>query len=231
MKKISHCMGIDVQIERGCAYFVVDQSADCVDAGWAKGGSLNETANRLHEIASNLLDGHQESVAIGIDSPRVPLSSRREYYWDGRRHSWRQRRPDEKGHGRHCEIVLKALKIANPQWTRMRPDCPKWMELGFQIFEVLKDFRFVFEVFPSASFGVLREDRSVKVNLTFAGFSRGPKDMLDACVGAMTVFEFVHGRGVEVGGGDGFGSIILPRPLVNVRNPEVLEWPTDEEPF
>ena len=37
--------------------------------------------------------------------------------------------------------------------------------------------------------------------------------MLDARVAAVTVQEFIAGRGSEAGGGDGLGTIILPRPL------------------
>jgi hypothetical protein len=50
--------------------------------------------------------------------------------------------------------------------------------------------------------------------------------MLDAMVAASTVREFVEGRGVEVGGGDGLGTIILPRPLPDPVINEVLDWPT-----
>jgi len=47
---------------------------------------------------------------------------------------------------------------------------------------------------------------------------------LDAVVAALTVREFKSGRGTEVGGGDGLGTIVLPRP---VQNPiqAVLNWP------
>ena len=49
--------------------------------------------------------------------------------------------------------------------------------------------------------------------------------MLDAWVAAATVREFVEGRGVEVGGGDGLGTIIIPRPLPEPIIQEVLAWP------
>ena len=54
---------------------------------------------------------------------------------------------------------------------------------------------------------------------------KGPKDMVDACISAMTVYEFVHGRGTEVGNGDGLGSIILPHQLKDVKSYEILYWP------
>ena len=59
----------------------------------------------------------------------------------------------------------------------------------------------------------------------FFGFARGPKDMLDAAIGALVVREFVAGRGCEVGGGDRLGSIILPRPL-HQELASVMDRPT-----
>jgi len=51
--------------------------------------------------------------------------------------------------------------------------------------------------------------------------------MLDAMVAAITVREFVSGNGIEVGGSDGLGAIILPWPLSEPVIDEVLEWPTE----
>lgn len=34
--------------------------------------------------------------------------------------------------------------------------------------------------------------------------------MLDASVGAITVYELINGRGCEVGGEDGLGTIVVP---------------------
>jgi predicted nuclease with RNAse H fold len=86
------------------------------------------------------------------------------------------------------------------------------MKLGFRIFSELKDFQFVYEVFPSALYKML-ENENVKYELCLNQFNKGVKDMLDASVAAVTVYEFVNGRGCEVGGGDGLGTIILPRKL------------------
>ena len=63
------------------------------------------------------------------------------------------------------------------------------------------------------------------INVDFSACSPGPKDMLDAWLAAATVKEFVKGRGTEVGGGDGLGTIILPRPLPEPVIREVLSWP------
>jgi predicted nuclease with RNAse H fold len=84
----------------------------------------------------------------------------------------------------------------------------------------------VYEVFPSASYNLLNRAGGVRVSIDFVNFARGPKDMLDACVAAMTVREFVEGRGFEIGGGDRLGSIVLPRrPEIGSKS-RVLEWPS-----
>ena len=87
-----------------------------------------------------------------------------------------------------------------------------WMKLGFEIFSALKDFPFVYEVFPSASYKML-EKEGVKYELCLNNFVDGAKDMLDASVAAITAYEFINKRGCEVGGKDGLGSIVLPRHL------------------
>ena len=51
--------------------------------------------------------------------------------------------------------------------------------------------------------------------------------MLDACIAALTVHQFMHGLGSQVGGGDGLGTIILPTPLPEMKSDHVLHWPTD----
>jgi len=50
---------------------------------------------------------------------------------------------------------------------------------------------------------------------------------IDGINAAATVKEFVNGRGTEIGGGDGLGTIILPRPLPEPVINEVLEWPSE----
>jgi len=222
-------MGIDVQISKGCSYFIIDKNAEIVDSGWAKEDTYLKTAHQQRSVALETSGGHLDNIAIGIDSPRMPLKIKREFYWNRRSNSWRPRRNNEKGHGRHCDVVVKSLKIANPQWTRLEKDCQEWMQLGFKIFEAMKDFDYVFEVFPSASYYMLNKDRDLKVKINFSGFSQGPKDMIDACVAAMTVYEFVHGRGSEVGGCDGLGTIILPRPIPETTHSELLEWPKNKQ--
>lgn len=222
-------MGIDVQIKNGCSYFIVDEKPEIVNSGWAQKNTFLKTAHQLRSVALETSEGQLDNIAIGIDSPRMPLKYKRKYFWNQRKSAWRLKRPNEKGYGRHCEVVVKSLGIANPQWTGIDEDCPDWMKLGFMVYEVMKDFKYVFEVFPSASYNLLRKDHDLKVKINFANFSQGPKDMIDACIAAMTAYEFVHGRGSEVGGGDGLGSIILPRPLIGKPSRELLSWPDKEK--
>jgi hypothetical protein len=135
------------------------------------------------------------------------------------------KRGSQKGHGRHCEIIISAHQIANPQWTPLEGEAPEWMVLGFKLYSSLEGVAKVYEVFPTASYALLQGNTNVRINGDFSACKPGPKDMLDASVAAVTVKEFVEGRGIEVGGGDGLGSIILPRPLREPVIDEVLKWP------
>jgi hypothetical protein len=40
---------------------------------------------------------------------------------------------NSKGYGRHCKVVIKALELANPQWTPFEyDDANDWMEIGLR---------------------------------------------------------------------------------------------------
>lgn len=209
-------IGIDVQLQRPCAFAVVDEKGTLADSGWFV--SAKEGRERL----SPFVDRYQ--LNIGIDAPRMPLPAPRPFYWGGGKQAWRKRKASDKGLGRHCEVVVKAHNLGNPQWTPMQDEAPDWMELGFELFEALSEIGSTYEVFPSASYMMLDNDPSVVMAVNFSQLRTGPKDMLDAWMAAATVREFVAGRGMEVGGGDGLGTIILPRPLQQVI-PRVLSWP------
>jgi len=223
--EIQFFMGIDVQIKRGCPFLILDNKASCLSSGWLNGDSNNEICKDLIRVINEFEKKGIENLAIGIDSPRIPLSSPRHHYWDGNRGHWRSRRMGEKGYGRHCEVILKALNLANPQWTPTGENCPEWMQLGFSLFDCLRKREGVFEVFPSASYSILKGRSTPKVTIDFSNFVPGPKDMIDACVSAITVLEFIKGRGCEVGGGDDLGKIILPGLLGVGDTHPVFRWP------
>ncbi|MEM6329819.1 MAG: hypothetical protein AAF790_06175, partial [Planctomycetota bacterium] len=128
--------------------------------------------------------------------------------------------------GRHCEVVIASSRLARPQWTPLAAAAPPWMRLGFALFErgaeLLGDA--VYEVFPSASYRQLDGASGVRLELLCGDFSPGPKDLLDAGMAALTVIEYHAGRGMAVGGGDGLGTIILPRKEIPVAG-ELLRWP------
>jgi hypothetical protein len=88
------------------------------------------------------------------------------------------------------------------------------MQLVFRLCELLDGLLTAHEVFPTASYTLLQGNTAVRIVAVFSAFSPGPKDMLHAWVAAVTVREFEAGWGTAVGGGDGMGTIILPRPLL-----------------
>lgn len=212
-------LGIDVQRKRDCPYVVLGGDLKPYISGWLQ--SPESIADVIKDTTRRF-----ESVAVGIDAPRRALDSPRNHYWS--RKKWRPRRPSESGYGRHCEVVIAALRLANPQWTPLETACPEWMQLGFRLFSLLSGNEHVYEVFPTASYRQLENESSPMFLISLGGFARGAKDMLDAYVAAFTVHEYLAGHGTAVGGGDGMGTIILPRPL-SAHMPDVLEWPGESK--
>lgn len=210
-------VGIDVQVSRPCVYVAVDESATEIAKGWFK--TTAEVSQSLETLARDY------ELYVGIDASRVPISKLRKWYWNGTKQEWRKRTSAEKGLGRHCEVAIKAHNLANPQWTSKRKDAPAWMKLGFELFQTLDKIGTTYEAFPSASYTMLKDDPSAQLTVNFSNvWKRGAGDLFDAMMAAATVREFVEGRGSEVGGGDGLGSIILPRPLADPVD-AVLAWP------
>jgi len=218
-------LGIDVQVRRGPSWMALDEDRRVVDSGWLEDEDFDAIAEAAAALVDRLGEGGGSSVSVGIDAPRRPRPGTREWNWDRPRRQWRPRLASELGNGRHCEVILRAAGIANPQWTPMVGRCPEWMELGFRLFDRLERAACaVHEVFPSASYYLLEAAEHEPVTLDFAAFRPGPKDMIDACVSAYTVGELAAGRGVEVGS-DGLGTIVLPRPLPEDVPAELLRWP------
>jgi hypothetical protein len=69
-------------------------------------------------------------------------------------------------------VVIKSYNIANPQWTRIFKDSPDRIKLGYSIFNSLKEFPFVYEVFPSASYKMLEKEK-LKYELCLNDFVSG----------------------------------------------------------
>jgi len=204
--EIEYFAGIDVQLKRGCCYYILDKNKKYISSGWIEENIFQS----FKKLFSELTDNDPRKVAIGIDSPRMPIKNFRKRSFDKKTNKWIDDKV--KRFGRECEVIIKSYNIANPQWTRTFEESTDWMKLGYSIFESLKDFPFVYEVFPSASYRML-ENENVSYELCLNNFDAGVKDMLDASVAAITVFEFIKGRGCEVGGEDGLGTIILPRKI------------------
>lgn len=204
--KIKYFAGIDVQTSRGCCYYIIDENKSFVVNGWIK----ENIPQTLNKILLDISNNKHQTIAIGIDAPRMPIKKFRSRSFDKKSNSWIN--STDKKIGRECEAIIKSYKIANPQWTKTLEESPEWMRLGYSIFDSLKDFPFTYEVFPSASYKMLDKE-NVTYQLCLNNFKGGVKDMLDASVAAITVYEFINGRGCEVGGGDGLGTIVLPRKI------------------
>jgi hypothetical protein len=211
-------IGIDVQAARGCPFAVLDASSRVVDSGWVATGDIGKSAQEL--------SARYPDAVFAIDAPRMALPTPRAWYW--RNKKWGQATGDEVGNGRHCEVVIAAHRLANPQWTPLAIAAPKWMQHGFAIFEALIGRAQTLEVFPTASYRILNEVKELRVDMPLAGFMPGPKDMLDSVIAAVTGHEFLAGRGQEVGGGDGLGTIVLPRPIIEPIT-DVMRWPNTPE--
>ncbi|MEN8760437.1 MAG: hypothetical protein ABF303_18420 [Desulfobacterales bacterium] len=108
--------GIDIQIRRDCCYAVIDDTGTLIYSGW-----LSSAETDAFDLVNRLLGSGQ--IVVGIDAPRVPLTSKRQWYWNGNRLRWDERNA-QKGYGRHCEVVISAHRIANPQWAPLEAEAP-----------------------------------------------------------------------------------------------------------
>jgi len=213
-------IGVDISEDRGCALAAIDESGRAIASDWSD-CKVDDVVRAVRRLAFGRGD-----LTIGVDAPRMPSEKSRAWYWDRKTLGWQPSLPGDRGWGRHCEVVISVMKLANPQWTPLVEAAPPWMRFGFSLYRALQALGDVLEVFPSASYRQLAELDGPRVNLSFRAFARGPKDMLDAYVGAVTALEYKKGNGSEVGGGDGLGSIVLPRPVV-AAPAALLVWPAE----
>jgi predicted nuclease with RNAse H fold len=211
-------VGLDISEHRGCALAALDGAGRSIGADWTR-CDVDDVVRAVRHIGV----GHGE-LTIGIDAPRKPSSTARGWYWHRKGPGWRARLDAERGWGRHCEVVIAVTKLAKPQWTPPGDAAPGWMRFGFSLFEALAPLGHVVEVFPTASYNQLVDSDEPRLDLPLRAFARGPKDVLDAYVAAVTAREWARGNGAEVGGGDGLGTIVLPRPIVGAPA-AVLTWP------
>ncbi|MGV3709242.1 MAG: hypothetical protein ACO1Q7_10395 [Gemmatimonas sp.] len=240
-----HYIGVDVQVSRACSYFVFDAAGEFVDSGWLatddvkvvarttgripaikRGTKPLSTEADLLRLVDALADGDASSVAIGIDAPRMPLPSARTHSYSAKR-GWTPFASEDLASGRHCEVAISVLRLATPQWTPLEKNAKDWMRLGFRLFAELSKYAHVYEVFPSAAYSQLeRHGERALTTMDLRVLRPGPKDMMDAMVAAYTTREYVQGRGAAVGGRDGLGTIILPRPLgEDAAGHAVLDYP------
>lgn len=201
---------------------LLDEKYRMCASGWIEADNQDEAVRLARIKLADLENKEGRRISVGVDAPRTPLERPRTIRWDKRRQRWSNTHALS---GRHCELALKSLRIANPQWTQLKGRCPGWMRLGFNLFQSLQEVTAVYEVFPSASYQLLQGNRDLRLTIDLADFFAGPKDMLDASVAAVTVGEYVAGRGTSIGGGDGLGEIVLPRPFDSTGNSGVLQWP------
>jgi len=213
-------IGVDVQTARGVTWAAINDSHESVGAGTLPTGPTEDVTAAMIDAIAPMADGG--SLHVGIDAPRAPLPSGRTVKWHSRR-DWISCEPIR---GRHCEIVVRVAGLANPQWTPLVSDpIPNWMRMGFELFKVADAAGHqTHEVFPSASYCLLGRTHA-RLTVDLGAFHLAPKDILDAYVAAYTVAEFAEGRGCEVGGGDGLGTIILPRKFPATVSLAVLQWP------
>lgn len=97
-------VGVDVQLKRGVVAVVMDSDLRPMVTRWLR-GTNQDVARGLVDVVSEATPTVGQ-IAVGIDSPRCPLTRPRDWYWEGRRRRWRPRQECDSGSGRHCEVVL-----------------------------------------------------------------------------------------------------------------------------
>ena len=68
-------VGTDIQIRRDCSYAVIDNTGILIDSGWFSSVEADAVDLLKHWSKSS-------QIYIGIDAPRMPLTSKRKWYWN-----------------------------------------------------------------------------------------------------------------------------------------------------
>jgi len=170
------------------------------------------TAVEVRDYALQHRQDAHEQVVVAIDAPRYYLTGIRFWclndagVWVG----------TDLNSGRHCEILVRRLGLANPQWTPNVNQPIPWITLGQQVFTTCDAEGFTtIECFPTASYTRFGQMNNIDLNIPggMFAYNRLAHDILDACVAALTAELFMVGNATELGGGDGYGTIVVPGVL------------------
>jgi predicted nuclease with RNAse H fold len=167
------------------------------------------TAEEVRDHALQLRQDAQEQVVVAVDAPRRYLAAPRLWRLNNAGVWVATNLPS----GRHCEIIVRRLKLANPQWTPPATQPIPWITLGQQVFTVCEAAGLTtIECFPTASYTRFGQMDNIDLHIPGRMFahSRLAHDILDACVAAMTADLFTAGQATELGGSDGYGTIVVP---------------------
>ena len=192
------------------AFAILDGAGNFLDAGFFEGSLPTELTRQIEAgLASGL------AVVFGVDAARHALTRLRYWNWEPTAEHWVRllRGADT---GRHAEIILRAHGFRGTRWSVTAAPI-------YQALQALPG-TVIYEVCAEAAFQAMDPGSPPPEPSAAAGAS-----LEHATLAATTSREFFAGRGQEIGGGDGLGTIILPRPLRR-RVEGVLEWPEPLSP-
>jgi hypothetical protein len=103
-------VGIDISHTRGSAWAALGGDRARIGSGWVDpSDSIARTAEQLATAFERLAP--LKACTVAIDAPRGPIQTRRKVRWISR-HGWV--RSEAPLLGRHAEVVIRALNLANP---------------------------------------------------------------------------------------------------------------------
>lgn len=187
------------------------------DGGFVPPAEFITTAENLCDRISAIRRDAEEQVLVSIDAPRCYLTSPRKWRLHERGGRWVSN-PNEKGYGRHSDVLIRFLELANPIWTPVASDPQPWITFGQEVFAMCAAAGFTaIECFPSASYRCLGQMSGHTLAIPGEMFRTVQRDyykfiphIFDACVAAYTAELYRSGSATELGGGDGYGAIVVP---------------------